>query len=263
MALCCVALSWAGGAYAYRPFDGTDAEVVEPKVFEVEIGPAHYFQRASQSYLITPAVVLNLGIIERLELVVDASNLVAIGKLSPDVSRVSLLSDDVLLKYMLREGTLQEKGGASVATEGGVLTPEVNGTSDFGATLGLIVSDRSTWGTMHWNERLDFNREHHVDLFSSLIVEGPHDWRIRPVAEIFYDKDFVTDRMVSGLMGAIWTVNDSVSLDVGLRAARNGDANEEEARLGLTWTIPLGHDEKQDPGAGARGLWPATTRSNR
>ena len=231
-------------AHAYRPFDGTDADVVEPKSFEIEAGPAHYFRHAEQSYLIAPSLILSLGIIERLELVVDANQYVALGKLSPGVSRVGFLGDDILLKYVLREGSIQDKAGASVAVEGGVLTPEVNGTADFGGSLALIASDRRAWGSVHWNEWFEYNRDHHADLFSGLIVEGPRDWRVRPVAETFYDQDFVTDRTVSALVGAIWTARDSLSFDAAVRAARKGDENEAEVRLGLTWVVGFGHHDE-------------------
>lgn len=69
-----VTLSLASPARAYRPFDGTDADVAQPREFELELGPAHYYRRAGQNYLITPALVLNLGIVDDTELVVDAQN---------------------------------------------------------------------------------------------------------------------------------------------------------------------------------------------
>jgi hypothetical protein len=41
----------------------------------------------------------------------------------------------------------------------------------------------------------------------------------------------------SGLVGAIWKVRDGLSLDVGLRAAKAGDDQIHEVRLGLTWAF--------------------------
>jgi len=61
------------------------------------------------------------------------------------------------------------------------------------------------------------------------------------VAELFYDKDFAGDSTESALVGAIWTVDDSLAFDVGLRGARIGSDDAFEARLGLTWAIPLGN----------------------
>jgi transketolase C-terminal domain/subunit len=51
-------------ALAYRPFDGTDASVIDPGELEVELGPAQLLREGSDRTLIAPAVVLNLGIFE-------------------------------------------------------------------------------------------------------------------------------------------------------------------------------------------------------
>jgi hypothetical protein len=253
-----VALLIAGGilfmparADAYRPFDGTDADVAETKVFELEVGPVHYYRQGSHNFLIAPDLVLNLGVFEGTELVVDASNFVALGKPEPGVARVSLLGDDVLMKHVFREGTLQDKTGISLAAEGGLLIPEINGSSGFGGSLDVITSYRWSWGTAHWNEWFEYKREQHADLFTGVILEGPPDWIVRPVAEFFYDKDFVDGETTSALLGAIWTLNDSWSFDVGLRGARIDDEYAAEARAGLTWSVRLG-EQAQRPSAPAR-----------
>jgi hypothetical protein len=239
-------------AEAYRPFDGTDADVAEVGVFELELGPVQYYRLGSQNFLIAPDLVLNLGIFEGTELVIDAEQFVALGPLDSDVSRVSLLGDDVLLKHVFREGTLQDKTGVSVAAEGGVLTPEINGSAGFGASLDVIVSYQWSWGTVHWNEWFEFTREHDADLFNGVILEGPHDWTVRPVAEFFYDKDFAADQTASGLVGAIWTVSDALAFDVGLRGAWEASDYAVEARLGLTWAVPVWErGEKLAPHASA------------
>jgi len=111
-----VALSFAPArANAYRPFDGTDADAAKPGVFELELGPVHYYRQGNENFLIAPALVLNLGLFEGTEFVIDASDYVALGRLGPGVSRVAVLGDDVLLKHVLREGTLQDKTGVSLA----------------------------------------------------------------------------------------------------------------------------------------------------
>jgi hypothetical protein len=225
-------------AEAYRPFDGTDADVAEPRVFELELGPVNYFRQGDQAFLITPALVLNYGLGSNTELVIDANPYVALGKLGPGVPRGSLRDDDVFLKHLFREGTVQGKTGVSVAAEGGVLTPEINGVSGLGASLDVITSYQWWWGAFHWNEWVEYTRDHHAYLFSGVILEGPHAWTVRPVAELFYSRDFVSGGTGSVLVGAIWTASKAIALDAGLRLARMGDVNELEARLGLTWSIP-------------------------
>jgi hypothetical protein len=240
-------------AEAYRPFDGTDADVAATGVFELELGPVQYYRLGSQNYLVAPALVLNLGIVERTELVIDAQQYIALGPLDADASRVSLLGDDVLAKHVFREGTLQGETGVSVAAEGGVLTPEVNGSTGVGASLDVIVSYQGSWGMVHWNEWFQLTREHDADLFTGVILEGPHGWTVRPVAEFFYDQDFAVDQTASALVGAIWTVRDSLAFDVGLRGAREGSDYAVEGRLGLTWALPLwDQPEKISPHAGIR-----------
>ena len=229
-------------AEAYRPFDGTDADVAELGVFELELGPVNYYRQGGRESLVAPALILNLGILEDTELVVDADEFVALGKPANGASRVSLLDDDVLVKHVFREGTVQGKTGVSVAAEGGVLTPEVNGSSgsnQWGGSFNLITSYEWSWGAVHWNEWFEITRDRHADLFTGVILEGPHDWRVRPVAEVFYDKDFVAGQTESALVGAIWAVRESFALDVGVRGARVGDEYVEEVRLGMTLSIPI------------------------
>jgi hypothetical protein len=36
------------------------------------------------------------------------------------------------------------------------------------------------------------------------IIEGPYDWPVRPVAEIFYESDVSAFRTGSSLVGVIW-----------------------------------------------------------
>ncbi len=241
-------------ARAYRPFDGTDADTAELGEFELELGPAHYYRLASQNYLIAPATVLNFGLAEGTELVIDADQYVALGHLTLGTPRVSVQGDDVLIKHTFKEGTLQGKPGVSVAAEGGVLTPEVNGTTSpprGGVSLDVITSYQWKVLTLHWNEWFEVTRDQHADLYTGLIVEGPHAWTVRPVAEVFYDKDFVGGAVESLLVGGIWHVRDSFDLDLGVRGARQDGENAAEVRLGLTWAIAMWEPTKANGGEGA------------
>jgi hypothetical protein len=234
-------------ASAYRPFDGTDADTAELGEFELELGPVHYYRQASQNFLIAPALVLNFGLLERTELVIDAQNYVALGPLTPGTSRLSFLGDDILVKHTFREGTLQGKTGVSIAAEGGVLTPEINGVASVGASLDVITSYRWGWGTLHWNEWFELTRDQHADLYTGLIVEGPHDWKVRPVGELYYDKDFEGTSTESVLVGVIWQAREAFDFDVGVRGARVADENAVEVRLGLTWRVAMWEPAEPHP----------------
>jgi hypothetical protein len=241
-------------AEAYRPFDGTDGDVAELGSFELELGPAHFYDQAGQLYLIAPATVLNFGILPGTELVIDFQDFVALGSLEGR-ERVALLDTDVLVKHVFREGVLQGKSGLSIAVEAGPLTPEINGTNAFGASVDAIFSYRWGWGTVHFNEWGLYTREHNADIFSGVIVEGPHEWTVRPVSELFFEHEFNADTTESVLVGAIWTIKESFVLDLGLRGAHIGDDAALEVRLGFTWAIPFW--EKAENAAlrlGGRGL---------
>lgn len=62
---------WCPGALAYRPFDSTDAAVAPPGEFELELGPAGLLLQGSERTLIAPAYVLNLGLFEGWEAVLQ------------------------------------------------------------------------------------------------------------------------------------------------------------------------------------------------
>ena len=61
--------------------------------------------------------------------------------------------------------------------------------------------------------------DQHGEVFFDAIIEGPHKWKVRPVAEIYFDNVFNEEQTFSGLVGAIWQVNDKLSFDVAVRYA--------------------------------------------
>jgi hypothetical protein len=231
MTLGLLGVGWCGEASAYRPFDGTDASVADTGGIELELGPAGLLREGSQHTLIAPATVFNLGLAEGWEAVLQAQ---AETTLSPQPTRTSLVGNGLFLKNVLREGVLQEKSGPSIATEFGALLPGINGDDGTGASWAGIVSQRWPLGTAHLNVAAALTREHHADLFLGSILEGPFDWSVRPVAEVFYERDVGALETYSGLIGAIWQAKDALAFDFGVREARINDHTATEVRLGLT-----------------------------
>jgi hypothetical protein len=225
-------------ALAYRPFDSTDADVAAPGEFDLELGPVGRLQEGSDKFRVAPAVVANLGLPWRSELVLEGQRQVALNPASGE-PQTSIVDTGVFVKTLLRQGALQDASGPSVAAEYGVLLPEVHGESGTGASVAGIVSQRWEAGTLHLNAALAWNREHEPDLFLGAILEGPYAWPVRPVAEIFGEEASGGPRTTSGLVGAIWRARDDLSFDVGLRFARAGDELVREVRLGLNWTFSL------------------------
>ena len=84
------------------------------------------------------------------------------------------------------------------------------------------------------NIAAELTRDQRADVFTDLILEGPSKWVVRPVAEFFYEEEFGRAHTLSGLVGAIWQVNDKLSFDVGFRHAITNGSNVNEIRAGLT-----------------------------
>jgi hypothetical protein len=113
------------------------------------------------------------------------------------------------------------------------------GPSKLGAIVSGIVSQRWDWGTIHFNGDIALTREQRGDVFVGAIIEGPYQWKVRPVAEVFYEEEFGIFHSVSGLIGAIWQVNDKLSFDVAYRHAQTNGRPVEEIRAGMTFGLQL------------------------
>jgi hypothetical protein len=244
-------------ALAYRPFDSTDAAVADLGELEIEFGPAGFRRIGSERTLIAPAYVFNYGFAKNWELVLEGQGEHPLAPAEDTRSR--LVGNALFLKGVLQEGVLQDKLGPSIATEFGVLLPGFRDEQGYGASWLGIVSQRWSWGTMHFNVGAELTREQHGDVSVGTIIEGPFDWKIRPVAEVRYESEFNTRETFSGLVGLIWKVSDKLSFDVGLRHAWITDEidsshhRETEIRAGLTFAFspekeaaqrlsrPLGH----------------------
>jgi hypothetical protein len=232
VAVCAAALLLGGSsqAHAYRPFDGTDAAIADPGEVEVELQPAGAQWSQGQNQLIAPAVVLNYGFLENWEAVLEGQLQTPFSPSGP----TTLAASGAFLKHIIRPGSLQDQLGPSIATEFGVLLPDSSRVSRVGASIDTIISQRWDWGTAHLNIAAELTRNQRADVFTDLILEGPSKWVVRPVAEFFYEEEFGLSRTLSGLIGAIWQVNDKLSFDVGFRHAITNGSNINEIRAGLT-----------------------------
>jgi cbb3-type cytochrome oxidase subunit 3 len=236
--LLCFLCVWDHPAYAYRPFNSTDAAVAARGEMEIECGPFGYIVDADRRFVVIPSAILNVGIAEGWEVVVEGRNFLLVQPMSAG-RRDTLRETALSLKGMLREGSLQENhSGPSIAFEAGVLLPGVGADPGVGASFAGIVSQRWSAITLHVNGELLITREHSLGAFAGAIVEGPSNWVIRPVAEVTLEQD--AGRTTSALIGAIWQVRHNLSLDAGWRVARSEGADVREFRAGFTWAFPLG-----------------------
>ena len=220
-------------ASAYRPFDGTDAAVADVGETEIELQPYGYQRTGTQSSAVAPFVVYNYGFAERWEMVLQTEMLSPIS----GGGLPSIQATGAFLKYVIVPGALQEKSGISVATEFGPLLPGLNADPGVGFSWAGIVSQRWDWGTAHFNVEANLTRDHQAEAFVGVILEGPHDWKVRPVFETFYDKVWTETESRSVLVGAIWQVDHDLSLDAAYRYATVNGRAVNEIRAGLTFAF--------------------------
>jgi hypothetical protein len=222
-------------AFAYRPFDGTDADVAAHGEFEVELGAI--VVRDNAWSVAAPSLVLNYGIAPGFELVLQ-------GNLDLPIGASTQLSDAaVLVKSVLRRGVLQGAAGPSIALESGILLPEPGGQCCSGLSEALIVSHRAGGLTLHWNGEIDVTRQETIAGVASVIGEGPQAWRVRPVAEALVSlndapaaNNHIAPLLVSGLAGLIARVSEPVALDAAVRVGWE-QGFFTELRLGLTFAL--------------------------
>ena len=227
---------WPGAAMAYRPFDGTDAGVAAPKEFELELGPVHYFREGDDNGIIVPALIANFGLEGDREIVLEGKLRRLFNNSSGD-HRTSVVDTALSLKQVHRRGSLQEGAGPSVASECGILLPTLHGESGSGLACAGIVSQRWSAATVHLNGLVGRTRGHEWNRFIGIILEGPFEWRMRPVMEVFNERDTAGSWTNSALIGAIWRSRENLSFDLGIREARSNGPNITEVRVGFTWAF--------------------------
>lgn len=238
-------------AFAYRPFDGTDASVADLGKIEVELQPVGGIQEGVTKTLIAPATIFNYGFAKDWEAVLQ-------GQLESQIaptSHESLTTTGAFLKHVWVPGVLQDQTGPSLATEFGVLLPSIGAPATVKPSLDVILSQRYDWGTLHFNVAVNEFSDPRLDLFFDAIIEGPSNWKVRPVAEIYSDSTIGGPQVYSGLVGLIWRVSDDLAVDFGLRHAIADGHNVNELRAGLTIAFPV--DGLSKPLADTAAMRPA------
>jgi hypothetical protein len=228
---------WPRLASAYRPFDGTDADVTDLGELELEVGAAGSHQEGSSSFVVAPAAVVNYGFARGFEAVLEGRQDIDLdaARRTSGIQNVALS-----LKSLLRAGSLQGGHGVSVAVETGLLLP--GSETAVGAHVASIFSLRWPALALHLNLGNELFYSVHYQASVGLIMEGPDSWRVRPAAELLVEREFGRVGLYEGmaesfLLGGIGRWNDSLSFDVGLRYGRAEGQHEEEVRLGFTWAF--------------------------
>ena len=233
-----VAVVLSSRAWAYRPFDQTDADVAELHVMELELGPLQ-FQRSGGRTGYVPTFIFNYGAIFGWELVVEADGSGTLaGPREP--GEVFQLESSVAFKGVIRRGSLQDGTGVSIAVEPEVLLPATAGASGFGFAAGVIVSQRWPALTVHLNLVPAWSRAHNLAGLAGVIIEGPSDWTVRPVGETYIEAEHAVPGVTSSFLGGlIWRISPRVSTDAAVRVGTVSGVFLVELRVGLTWDVPL------------------------
>ncbi len=151
-------------AFALRPYDSTDADVAKQGEFELELGPVGRRREGSRRIEVAPAVIGNFGLRGDRELVIQGQREVALDR-DPGEPRSAIVDNGIFIKQVLRQGTLQDASGPSIATEYGVLLPSVHGEKGTGLSVAGIVSQRTERISVHLNAALTWTREHEPEPF--------------------------------------------------------------------------------------------------
>ena len=233
--LACIAVRPAN---AFRPFDGTDAHVAEPHLFELETSPVSYARMGSERFLTAPQVTLNYGTGSGFEFVIEGQSVMLMHPVPEDVSP-RLEEAAFAFKKVLRRGVLQERKGPSIATEESVRIPS-RGQSHAGFDASVILSQPlSTARTMlHLNADLGRTQEQQVERFVSAILEGPETWPVRPVGELSWEREGDETGVRGFLAGIIWQTRQGVTLDAAVKSL-DGEEHGLELRTGFTWHMQL------------------------
>jgi hypothetical protein len=219
-------------AHAYRPFDSTDADVVDPSIIEVELGPLSYLHGEVRSRIM-PEVTLNVGLARGWEAVFEGARVIAL-----DGSDSETTEFEVLAKAVVQPGVLQDMQGASLAVEFGALLPRDEAQDAYGATAAVIRSAAHGGVLSHFNLQATYSREHEQEIVLGLILEPREARTLRPVAELLVEHVFdSSDTEASLLLGSIWERGD-VALDVAVRVLRDAGWTY-EGRLGITWAFSI------------------------
>jgi hypothetical protein len=226
-------------AYGLRPFEGTDASVADPGTLELELGYLSYLREGTQKSMIAPEAVVNIGLQNGNELVMEGKVRTRINH-EADTRRTTFENAAVSIKHVHRNGVLQDEPGPSIATECGVLFATLQGDRT-GATCAGIVSQRLSAATVHLNASVGKNRAGDWERSLGAIISGPSFGLVRPVFEIFAVRDSTGERTDSALAGLVWVVNETFSFDFGVRKARTEALGATEIRAGFTWSGPARH----------------------
>jgi hypothetical protein len=233
-AISCIALLTAVPAWAYRPYDSTDADVADENEIELEVGweDADFDGENARGV----RAVLNFGLGREREIVVEGGWLRTQPSSGFEGARSSVEGVGAFLKQVHRHGSLQGKSGLSVASECGALIPTRREDSGVGGECLLVASQEVSAVAIHFNVGLAYETSHRWSRFMGLIIERAGDQRFKPGVELAHERSEGGAFELSALAGVTWSVTDGCAFDVAHRWGLQSSSDLHEWRVGLTWT---------------------------
>lgn len=221
--------------YAYRPFDSTDAAVVKKGETEIEIGVYNFTDDKGLDEITIPSIIYNYGLTDTWEFVAEFD--IQIYKEGDDDDR-ELKAPAAFLKNVFKEGFLQNKDGASMALEFGVLLPStVSGEHTTGLEAIGIYSGKLSDLVYHINAGGELDRaDFALNGIWGAVLEYPFDSKFRVVGEVngtFQRHGLPSD---SALVGFIWELG-GVDLDFGVRRGLSSTASDWALTTGITFSF--------------------------
>ena len=231
-----------GPALAYRPFDGTDADVAEAKTVEVEVAPAEVLSQEGSHAFRAPSLALSFGLGGGYELGLDGANVVTPHP-EPGEPRMQFIDAAVALKKLVRGGTLQEKHGPSVATEFELEFPG-RGQSHLGSELRGILSTAGPPGVVHLQAALERTPEGLNTATGGFIIESAERNGLHAAAELGIEAERAGLPTESALLALVFVAHEGLMLDLGVDFSRSGDEHATELRAGFTRQIGAAATER-------------------
>lgn len=230
-------LFWSSASHGLRPFESTDADVVGPGEIELEAGIL-YDEQSHDRLWEAPTLVLNIGILEETELVLEG-----VSGYAQDDSGTRWeheLTDTAI--FVKRVWTRSQDEGWSFATETGILLPteEEDQRLDY---EGLAIF---TWNSpimsVHFNFGAETEREsdganRDAIFLWGIVAEAPLSDRLQLAAEINGEKQESERPESRALVGFLWKCRENLQLDLALFQGLTRDLPEVGFTSGFTYSF--------------------------
>ncbi len=213
--------------HAHRPYDVIDASVADVRTLESEFGLRH--RTRAEPYGNALPFAFTFGIDGLTEAGFGARIHASDGR-----RRTHDLAFTV--KRVIRRGSMQDAGGASIAAECGAPVPALRSDGAGGAFCALAASHRTAAADVHINAGASRGGDGRAIRVLGAAIEGPGKWAVRPLAEVSSERASGQPGTIASLLGLSWQARTDLSFGLALRRSHAAGERSRELRFGLMWT---------------------------